>query len=408
MDRLANRRKEIMKDIIIQLHRGLPADEAKERFEKEVGTITSLEIAEIEQALINDGLQPEEIKKFCNVHALLFKSALDKSASAETFPSHPVYLFKLENREVEKLSKQIRAAIKVRHEPEFGGFDRFKSSLRDLLLKLKGVERHYQRKEQLLFPYLEKKGFIGPSKVMWGKDNEVRELFRAGIAGLDSLKSDGEFEAYSEKSLAPLLDEVEGMVFKEENILFPTAIEKLSPEDWVGILSESDAVGYVFIAQPHESDEMIREFKTALQEEPVFANGALSLPTGTLDLRELTALINGLPVDLTYVDADDTVKFFSMGKERIFSRTRSIIGRKVQNCHPPQSLDKVERILSSFKAGRTEPYDFWIDFKGKFVYIRYLPLRDSVGHYLGTLEVTQDISGIRNLRGERRLADEGG
>src|SRR3989304_6696787 len=185
MDKQA--KKEIMKDIILKLHSGLTAEKAKERFEKEVGDITSTEIAEIEQSLINDGLSPEEIKKFCNVHALIFQSALEKSASPETFPSHPVYLFRLENREVEKLTREIREVAENKTNAKLGPL---KKSLRDMVRKLKGVETHYERKEHLLFPYLERQGFMGPSKVMWGKDNEVRDLFRAAQADLERGNTD--------------------------------------------------------------------------------------------------------------------------------------------------------------------------------------------------------------------------
>ncbi len=406
MDTIANKRKDIMRDIIKELHRGLSAEDAKNRFEKEVGNVTSTEIAEIEQSLINDGMDPEEIKKFCNVHALIFRSALEKAASPETFPSHPVYLFKLENRELEKLIEATRGTLQSRHDPRSGGIPGLKRALSELLAKLKGVETHYERKEQLLFPHLERKGFMGPSKVMWGKDNEVRGLLRTAMNGIEAVNDITSMETYLKNALNPLLEEIEGMIFKEENILFPTAIEKLEPEQWVNILSESDDVGYVYIQKPHEADILVKEFRAALKEEPVFRDNAIELPTGSMGLRELMAIFDTLTVDVTFVDQDDTVRYFSGGKGRIFGRTRAIIGRKVQNCHPPQSLDRVEKILNLFKQGRNDPFDFWINFKGKYVYIRYFPLRDSSGRYLGTLEVTQDISGIKKLEGERRLTDE--
>jgi len=118
------------------------------------------------------------------------------------------------------------------------------------------------------------------------------------------------------------------------------------------------------------------------------------------------AILNTLPVDITFVDGDDRVRYFSDNGDRIFVRTKSVLGRKVQNCHPPQSLDRVEEILRSFKEGRRRSAEFWINYKGKFVYIRYIPVRDVHGRYLGTVEVTQDITNIKGLEGERRLLDE--
>ncbi|MBI4186509.1 MAG: DUF438 domain-containing protein [Chloroflexi bacterium] len=398
-------KKEIMKDIIRKLHQGLSVEQAKERFEKEVGTITSTEIADIEQSLINEGLSPEEIKKFCNVHALLFQSALEQSVSAEAFPSHPVYLFRLENREIEKLAGSIKEAVEQRQKYEFPDL---KQRLKELLLQLKGVEVHYERKEQLLFPFLEKQGFFGPSKVMWGKDNEVRDLLKKASSDIEAVADRQELETCIRETLNPLIEEVLGMVFKEENILFPTALEKLSATDWVEILWESDEIGYVFIEKPRETEALVKELKTALLEEPVFQDGAVSLPTGRLRLTELMQVLNTLPVDFTFVDAEDTVGYFTDGAARIFHRTRSVIGRKVQNCHPPQSLDVVEKIVASFKEGKRDSFDFWINHRGKFVYIRYFAVRDKEKRYLGALEVTQDVSDIKKLEGEKRLIDERG
>lgn len=396
------KKKEIMKDIIRKLHQGLTIKEAKERFEKEVGTTSSTEIAEMEQSLINEGISPEEIKKFCNVHAMLFQSALEKSISEETSPSHPVSLFKLENRETEKIVDSIKK-LKERREEEL---PQLKKKLKELLTELRGIKTHYTRKEQVLFPFLEKQGFFGPSKVMWEKDNEIRDLLKKAISSVEDIKKVEDLEPYVKNSLDPLIEEVTGMIFKEENILFPTCLEKLSANDWVEVLKESDEVGYVFIEKPKETEALIQDLKSALLEEPVFEDNEISLPTGKIRLKELMTVLNTLPVDITFVDNEDKVRYFSDNKERIFVRTKSVIGRKVQNCHPPQSLDAVENILKSFKEGKRNSVDFWINFKGKFVYIRYFALRDKDGSYLGTLEVTQDLTEIKKLEGEKRLDAE--
>ena len=151
---------------------------------------------------------------------------------------------------------------------------------------------------------------------------------------------------------------------------------------------------------------MVRELRTVLIEEPVFKDGLLSFPTGALNVNELLVLLNTLPVDITFVDKDDTVRYFSDSKDRIFRRTKAVIGRNVQNCHPPQSLDVVNKILTSFKNGEKDFYEFWIDLRGKFVHIRYFALRDAARNYLGTMEVTQDATPIRALQGEKRLLSE--
>ncbi|MCX8126985.1 MAG: DUF438 domain-containing protein, partial [Dehalococcoidia bacterium] len=291
-------KKSIVKDIIRQLHQGMSAEQARERFEKEVGNITSVEIADIEQGLINEGVSPEEIKKFCNVHALIFQSALEKAVATEVSPSHPVHLFKLENREVEKVVGSIR---QVMGRP-ITDLAAYKASLKGLLQSLNKVDTHYERKEQLLFPFLEKHGFMGPSKVMWGKHNEIRGLLKSAMAELEHVSSQEEASAYHAKYLNPLLDEVTGMIFKEENILFPTSLEKLAPSEWVEILKESDQIGYAFIRISEETDVMVRELQKALQGETVVRESSVVFPTGSICLDELMPLLNTLPVDITFVD----------------------------------------------------------------------------------------------------------
>jgi uncharacterized protein len=398
------KKKEVMKDILKKLHQGLSAEEAKKRFEKEIGTVTSTEIAEIEQSLMNEGISTDEIKKFCNVHALLFESALQESMAQEESPAHPLFLSKLENREVEKITAGLKEAAKG---PGALGVEQIKGKLKELLTRLQKVDIHYTWKEQVLFPYLEKAGFYGPSKVMWGKDDEIRDLLKRSLSGLDGVKEKKDLEGYIQGSLNPLVDEVEGMISKEEKILFPASREKLSVQDWVEVLKETEHVGYAFIQKPKETSELIAELKRAVVEEPRAkeSEDLISLPTGELKLEELLGIFNTLPVDVSFIDKEDRVRYFSEGPQRIFLRTKSILGRKVQNCHPPKSVDVVEKILQSFKEGLRKSADFWIHLQGKYIYIRYFPVRDRQGNYLGTLEVSQEISGIQKIGGERRLLD---
>ncbi len=396
-------KKEIMKDIILNLHKGLSIEKAKERFEKEVGNVSSTEIAEIEQSLINEGVTVDEIKKFCNVHALIFQSTLGQTISKEESSAHPVYLFKLENEEIKKITVSLTKIIQY-----LGQHDivKQKDEIKTILNKINGITVHYTRKEQILFPYLEKYGFFGPSKVMWGKDEEIRNILRKSIMDLKNISTKNSMDEYIQNNLKPLIEEVNGMIFKEEKILFPTALEKLNTNDWVEVLKASEDVGYVFIEKPKETEQLIHELRTAVTEVPTIKDDVLSFPSGELNLKEIMLLFNTLPVDLTFVDKNDKVKYFSEGKERIFLRARSIIGRKVQNCHPPESVEIVEKILKSFKEGTKDFFEFWINLNGRLVHIRYFAVRNSDKSYHGTLEVTQDITNIKNLNGERRLLDE--
>ncbi len=369
----------------------------------DVGTLSSAEITEIEQGLIDEGVSPEEIRRFCNVHARLFESALEKQVAAPDSPSHPVSMLKRDNREIAKLVAGLREAVSRSDAPAIDAG----------LSRLQGVVRHYSLKENTLFPFLEKRGFPGPSKVMWSKHDEVRSLLKQSVdpAGRNAAV------------LRSLLDEVEGMIFKEENILFPAALERLSAADWVQVFQAAEDVGYPFAASTglHAALEEAEQAQDVQQApvaqkahmqpappdaEPQPVPGAIAFPSGTMTLEELTAVLNALPVDITFVDAEDRVKYFSQSKDRIFVRTTAVLGRMVQNCHPPQSLKKVTEILDSFRAGKRDHADFWIQMNGRFVYIRYFAVRSPGGQYLGTLEVTQDLSEIRTLNGERKLLSE--
>lgn len=399
-----DKQKKVMKEIIIELHKGLSLDEAKSKLEREVGSISSHEIAQVEQSLIDEGMSPDEIKKFCNVHALLFESSLQTEIGKGDTPGHPIQLFKAENREIEKITAAIKDLVEKAGETEP---EQFRGSIKVLLDDLKEIDLHYTRKEQLLFPYLERYGFMGPSQVMWGKHNEVRDLYKKALFGLDAVTTQGEVNRFVEDYLNLLVEEVDGMIFKEENILFPTSMEKLKIEDWIDILKESEQVGYAYIEQPEETSHLIDNLKKVAAEEPIAQENLIKLPSGELNPKQLMHMLNTLPVDITFVDHDDVVRYFSENRERIFVRTRAIVGRKVENCHPPQSVDKVEAILKAFKEGTRDSAEFWINLQGKMIYIIFFAVRDENGRYLGTMEVAQDITALRQLEGERRLLDEG-
>jgi hypothetical protein len=381
-----SKKKELVRTVIRQLHQGLPVEKAKETILREVGKLTSSEITGIEQSLIDEGVAPEEIKRFCNVHALLFKDALENVVAAPESPSHPLAVLARENREIEKITAALRSALT--------GGDA--GAVRAQVQRLTGLDRHYSLKENALFPYLEKHGFPGPSKVMWSKHDEVRGMLKKVLGSAAPDPAD----------VTALAAEVDGMIFKEENILFPAAKERISAGEWLEIARACDEIGYAFIGG-HPLHEALQDAESAVRSPAAQKEGEIVLPTGRFSLTELSALLDTLPLDISFVDADDKVKYFSQSPDRIFVRATSVLGRDVKNCHPPQSVHKVTQILDSFKDGTRDHADFWIQFKGKLVHIRYFAVRDRTGTYLGTLEMTQDVTGIRSLSGERRLLDDG-
>lgn len=395
-------RKEVLKDILLELHQGKGVNEVKEKFQRLIKDIGSTELAEIEQSLVNEGLPPEEIKKLCDVHVSIFKEALNENPVIETKAGHPVSIFKRENRAIEKIVEDIKAILgKIKDDGDINFIGLWKEKHEQLM----ELEKHYSRKENLVFPYIEKNGITGPPSVMWSVHDDIRAELKKVKAFLEKgLYSPKETREIIEITALPLLNQVTEMIYKEENILFPMCLEVLTENEWKEIYDQSDEIGYTLFTPKKEwNPEEVKLIDT--EKIGIAPEGYLKFDTGILKLEEISGMFNSLPFDITFVDKDDTVKYFSHG-DRIFERTKAIIGRKVQNCHPPESVHVVNQIVKDFKEGKRDSADFWINFMGKFVHIRYFPVRNEAGEFLGTLEVTQDLTKIKELTGEKRLLDE--
>lgn len=267
---------------------------------------------------------------------------------------------------------------------------------------LKNSSSHYTREENVLFPYLEKHGITQPPAIMWSEHDDIREIEKTLYADLGSSKNVGflEFSSRLGDTASSLADALTSHFFKENNILFPTALKVIEGPEWTDIRGQFDEIGYCPFTQL--PSPMGRE---EVEEKPAQmpGEGALAFETGTLSQKEIEALLNTLPVDVTFVDSEDTVRYFSQSRDRIFTRTKAVIGRKVQQCHPEKSVDLVNQILDDFKGGKRDVAQFWINLGGRLVHIRYFPVRDGEGRYLGVMEVTQDITDIKRIEGEKRL-----
>ena len=393
-------RKETLKRLIRELHEGKTVEDVKEDFAGLLQDVSATEIAEMEQALIEEGLPEAEIKRLCDVHVAVFRESLDTQVSPETTPGHPVHTLRAENEVAAQVLDALQEAL------EANRLEQAHARLQEL----RQYEKHYLREENILFPYLERHGFSGPSSVMWAIHDDVRAGWKA-LAGLLDTDPGDDPQALSdsiEQVFRPLSSAIREMFYKEENILLPTSLEMLSQEEWVAIRAQEPQVGYCYVQPGSEwlSEEVSPGAATSAVEAQATAEGLLSLQTGALTLQEINQMLSHLPVDITYVDRNDAVRFFSETKEQIFERSPAIIGRKVQQCHPPASIHRVQQILDDFRAGHRDAAEFWIQMNGRFIHIRYFAVRDEHGGYQGSLEVTQDITHIRTLEGEQRLLDE--
>ncbi|NLC45137.1 MAG: DUF438 domain-containing protein [Clostridiales bacterium] len=397
-------RQKVLKEIIMELHEGKTVDEVKERFDKLIDGVSASEISQMEQSLIMDGLPIEEVQRLCDVHAAVFKGSIEdihKPEGPHEIPGHPVHTFILENRALERLMNNNILPATEKYEKEDN-----KENAEELLLhlnKLLEIDKHYSRKENILFPFLEKYDITGPPKVMWGVDDEIRAEIKDSIQRINNTKGSREENA---EAVRQAVHRVKEMIFKEENILFPMALETLTEDEWLTMVSDSEEIGYALVGPAGSWKPDREDVKENIAEKPVVDKGTVRLETGVLTTVELEAMLNSLPVDITFVDKNDTVKYFSQGKERIFARTKSVIGRSVENCHPPASVHIVAKIVEDLRSGKKDHEDFWIQMGDAFVYIRYFAVRDEAGEYLGTLEFTQNIKPIQALTGEKRLADE--
>lgn len=399
-------RQKVLKELIMELHNGKSVEEVKERFAKLIEGISPTEISMMENELIREGMPVTEVQRLCDVHAAVFKGSIEDIHIPENpaeIPGHPVHTFKMENRAIERLiDKSIKPLLK---EFEENGSAEVKKKLLLEFSKLFDVDKHYLRKENLLFPYLEKYGITAPPKVMWGVDDEIREELKNVIYLLNESESD--YKEISKKANLSI-DRVNEMIFKEENILFPMALDTLNEDEWLKIAKESHEIGYC-IYEPRKEWKPVRvnvEEKAKKEGEVPAGEGYINFETGILTIEELEAMLNTMPVDITFVDKDGIVKYFSQGAERIFPRTKAVIGRKVQNCHPPASVHIVEKVVEDLKSGAKDFEDFWIRMGDKYTLIRYLAVRDKSNKFLGVLEFTQNIAPIKALEGEKRLISD--
>lgn len=399
----STKRKELLKHLLLQLHEGAPAEVLRGRLIEVLSGIPYNEVVEVEQELINAGaLTTEEILDFCDLHTAVLDGSIDLEG-AKTIPAgHPVDTLKKENiaiqDEIDKLHNLFGSARNISDKDVAD----YIIKIRTIFNALWDIDKHYKRKEYLIFPYLEKNEITGPPTVMWGKHDEIRGLLKDVYETLDAPKIDaGELVPIIDMVLKPVMELIEGMIMKEEEILLPMTMDTLTEEDWYKIYQETPEFGYCLVAPSAEwKPEGVEVEKVAFVQ-----SDAIRLSSGAFDMKEIEALFIHLPIDITFVDKNDKVRFFSHSPNRVFERNVSVIGRDVRMCHPPGSVHIVEQILNDFKSGKENKAVFWMSkFMGnRFIYIEYSAVRSPEGEYLGVVEVTQDITEMRKLEGDQRL-----
>ncbi|NLK73075.1 MAG: DUF438 domain-containing protein [Clostridiales bacterium] len=421
-------RQKRLKELIKELHDGASVADVKAAFAELTDGISAVEIAEIEQALVNEGMPVEEIQRLCDVHAEIFKGSIEDIHKCDVCnvpdfeEGHPVDTFKKENRAIEKLLDEIEVYLDAYTSyPESEQLNNLKMRLK----KISTIDKHYKRKENLIFPYMEKYNITAPPKVMWGVDDEIRTSIKETLSFLNEEKPN---VSIVESKVKEMMTKIRDMIFKEEEIMFPMVLETFSEQEWIEIEKSSAEIGYTLldavkrwrqatVVKETIDRENPTEWITSSQPVPENApdiiinriqrdsNTVIPFDAGSMTAKEVNAVLNTVPIDMTFVGADSKVKYFTQGKERVFDRPLTIIGREVKNCHPPKSVHIVEKIIEDLKSGKKDNEDFWIKMGPNFVYIRYFAVRSKEGEFLGVLEVTQNIKPIMELEGEKRLIE---
>lgn len=394
-------RQQMLKEVIKELHEGKTVEEVKEKFAQVIEGVSPKEISEMEVQLVKEGLPIEEIQNLCDVHAEVFKGTLEEIHHPEQVPGHPVYTFKKENEAIKKLIEESLRPnlLKFKEDDEKENIERL---IGDFNL-LWDIDKHYSRKENLIFPFLEKYGVTAPPKVMWGVDDEIRSKLKAVKLDLTTYK--GNKEEVLDKA-ENVLTQIIDMIFKEESILFPMSLETLTEDEWMTIYNESDEIGFALISP--ETEWKLKRVNLVKEEEDkgIAQGGYIKFDTGILNAKEISAIFEVIPGEISFIDKNNIVKFFTKGEHRIFARTKAVIGRSVENCHPHTSVHMVEKIVNDFKSGKKDSEDFWIKMGELYVLIRFFAVRDKDGEYLGTLEWVQNIKPIQEITGEKRLISE--
>ena len=386
-------RQAILKDLILRLHADEDQEVIKKEFKEHFGTVSAFEISVMERRLMGEGIEAEEIMRLCNVHASLFNGSIEavyEQGEGHDSPGHPIRVLKEENLALESTMDKIVNLLKVYLESPDA---QLKKGLLMQLDMLWEIDKHYARKENSYFPIMERYGMTAPPKVMWGVDDEIRELIKDFRTRIENDDLDGvDFE--------PAKYEVEEMIVKEEEIMLPMIMPFFNEDDWISIANESDEIGYC-IVKPDKKWEPKREVVDSSVE-----SGNIDLGLGYLTQKELRKILDLQPLELTFIDANDIVKYFNETPGRkLFPRTRNAIGREVYNCHPPKSQAIVRKLIAEFKDGTKDIETLWFQTRGTYVMVTYAAVRDDDGTYMGTLEWVQDIQHIIDIDEEKRTID---
>jgi PAS domain S-box-containing protein len=306
---------------------------------------------------------------------------------------HPIRIYFQENDIIHALLEELSTA-----NPE-DDFQKYTN----IFNQLSTIEKRFARKENQLFPFLEKKGWNGPSQGMWSFHDNLREQFRL-IQYYLKMNNPEKINV----NTPFLVNGIYRLMQMEETVLFPNALDLLTEADWIEMRKGEEEIGWMLpqAPAPYPKQEYIYPSEDFTKREMSFSlENTSHYDEGYMSVEQVNLLFKTMPLDLTYVDENDKVIFYNRGEERVFPRSAGIIGREVKFCHPPKSVGTVLKILDEFRKGTQNESSFWINYKERLIYIRYFAVRDADKNYKGVIEMSQDITDIKTIEGEKRLLD---
>ena len=443
-------RIEKLKSYLKRLGEGESLEAVRKDFAAEFQGVEASEIMKAEEAILAEGTPITEVQKLCDVHSALFHGTTDysnkheKSAALSQVKGHPLQTFTRENEALTKLIDRVKELLHDTDETTGSGslpvdekqadtgkfpVDEKQVDTGNLpqiaaqLLKIREVAVHYAKKGDLLYPHLNARyGIAGPSAVMWTADDEIRDELGALCKALQKGREAAEQRATGSfqssqwdvkwlERLQKVLMRAEEMIYKENHILFPNCAVNFTEEDWMGIYR--DAKDYADCLGVHgevweEAENWLRKEKEAKktvfkgtkdsqasegEEDRAgsnFSDGVIHMPGGHMTIRQLTALLNTIPLEISFIDAEDRNCYFNEGP-KVFKRAQMALGRSVFTCHPPKVETMVRRIIGEFREGTLDRVPVWMDKGGRTMLVIYMAVRDESGEYMGTMELVQDM-----------------
>lgn len=395
MSELSNTKANRHKKLLEAAHQLIKTGNARSFLQENpnfIDTVIPSDFISLFDALVSEGHPMEALKTCSNKILNLFHRPIARFKRIEPRQDSFLALFEENNKAMEQQLNTITPVFKAFNK-DVANKD-LKIELSRQFKKLQQFESYYVIKENILFPVIES---LWPDyrclQLMWSFHDDIRRNIKQIIETLNNETIDlKEFNRW----VGDVFFNMMSIKMREEKIIFPYLLETMDETELNEKLAESSHMGLPFV---QAQNEKVNELNANLTAD------ITDLDTGLLSVEQIKLIFNHLPVDITYVDENDTVRYFSTPKKRIFPRTKAIIGRKVHNCHPPESVHVVEKIVDSFKSGEKDEASFWIDMKGQKLLIQYFAVRDSNQHYKGVIEVSQEISAIQALEGEKRLLD---